>query len=203
MEVLQLLQMYSRCNKVKCRKHVGSWVFNWVVLPMVLRSAWPFWGTLIYKGRLGVMLVKVVVLRPIIFHSNGATRGRLGFTDDCEWPCRSGVTSKCLNKFIQLPLLWLQALQVQLSVNPQTIWYPTGDIELLIHVYACVCFTWRVFFSGFKWTSFLLLDQKCTALWPHHLSDNDQTASYKLDFPWGLEWSKIWTYSLRHHPTDI
>lgn len=139
----------------------------------MLRGVWFIRGTLIYKGRLGVMLVKDQVLRSVIFLSSGVTEGRLRFMQSSVWPCWSSVTSKCLSEITQLPLLWLQALRVQLSVNPETICYPIGDRESLIHVYACIhaqCFS----------QAFSPAVQKMyqTVTLSLILSDSDQTASY-------------------------
>lgn len=109
------------------------------------------------------MLVKVQVLRSIIFLSSGVTEGRLRFTQSSVWPCRSSVTSKCLHEITQLLLLWLQALRIQLSVNPETICYPIGDRESLIHVYACIHRRW--FSQAFS----PAVQKMYTRPWPHHL----------------------------------
>lgn len=103
-------------TSVSCRKHI--------VTITTLRTACFIRGTLIYKGRLGVMLVKVAVLRSIVFPSIGGTEGRLRFTDDCVRPCGSSVTNKHTTKITKLPLLWLPSLQIQLYMNSHTIWYP-------------------------------------------------------------------------------
>lgn len=156
-----------------------------VLFPRVQRSAWFIWGALIYKGRLGVVLVKVVVLRSIIFLSTGVTEGRFRFTDDGVWPCRSSVTSKCLTEITQLPLLWShsQALRVQLSTNPQTIWYPTGDVEWLIHVYAYVCVHEWCFSQALMQPVFCRCTKSCAGPWPHHLHCQTVTRQQVAESP--------------------
>lgn len=64
----------------------------------------------------------------------GVTEGHCRFTDDREQLYRSSIASKCLVKLTQLPLSWLQSLEVELCVNPHPKWFPHWRYQEPIHL---------------------------------------------------------------------